>query len=466
MKYPFLILIVLFFLLAFEGTTNYSLAEGGTNVSGIITSDTTWTKMDSPYNFVAPVSVNMGVTLTIEPGATINIKDYYLSINGNLRCIGTTDDPIHINSTSARYGPEIQFTQYSPSWDSQSSSGSIIQNSIISLNYGVKVNSTSPRVDNNRIIGCISLSQSSSIITRNIINSTVYEALSGIGSPIIWNNTITGEGIYVQEDSNIYGQTILPQIVGNVIISQSNAYGIYASSAYISDNTISGYKKAGIQIGGSAIIQKNLLTNNQVGIKVVNAEQGIKNNTIKNNVIGIDGTTLINFNNIANNSQYNLYMWSLYNTTATMNWWGTTDIQTINQTIFDNKNNFNLGTVTFLPLLPELNLQAIPDPNVPMPTLIVPIATPTPTSLPITSSSPTSNPSIVVPTPTNSASQSTPEKSASNPSKPLVSITLIIVIITVAVLLIVSLGLSYKKGTRLKQKTARLLVRKDGFAKK
>ena len=42
------------------------------------------------------------------------------------------------------------------------------------------------------------------------------------------------------------------------------------------------------------------------------------------------------------------------NVDATNNWWGITDTQTINQTIYDSKIDTHLGTVTFVPFLVRL----------------------------------------------------------------------------------------------------------------
>src|SRR5208337_5359065 len=43
-----------------------------TNVNGTINSDTTWTKANSPYNLTGPVTVDPGVTLSIEPGTIVD----------------------------------------------------------------------------------------------------------------------------------------------------------------------------------------------------------------------------------------------------------------------------------------------------------------------------------------------------------------------------------------------------------
>ena len=62
-------------------------------------------------------------------------------------------------------------------------------------------------------------------------------------------------------------------------------------------------------------------------------------------------------NNIEDNLQYSLRLGST-NISATNNWWGATHTQAINQTIYDFKNDFNLGIVNFVPFLNEPNPQA------------------------------------------------------------------------------------------------------------
>jgi hypothetical protein len=56
-------------------------------------------------------------------------------------------------------------------------------------------------------------------------------------------------------------------------------------------------------------------------------------------------------NNIQDNTNYNLYLNGTGNTVnVANNWWGTVDAQQINQTIYDFKNDFNLGAETFIRL--------------------------------------------------------------------------------------------------------------------
>ncbi len=57
---------------------------------------------------------------------------------------------------------------------------------------------------------------------------------------------------------------------------------------------------------------------------------------------------------------------------ATYNWWGTTETQTIDQTIHDNKDDFNLGTVNYAPILTAPNPQT--------PSISTPTNTPAPSA--------------------------------------------------------------------------------------
>jgi hypothetical protein len=73
------------------------MGQTSQTVNGIITQDTTWTKANGPYSLTGPVGVSQGVTLTIEPGTTVNLNNYYIIVNGTLVAKGTSTDKIQIN---------------------------------------------------------------------------------------------------------------------------------------------------------------------------------------------------------------------------------------------------------------------------------------------------------------------------------------------------------------------------------
>ena len=64
---------------------------GATNVSGVISSNTTWNVAGSPYIVVSSVTVQNGVTLTVQSGVTVKFNDsQYMVVNGVLNATGTT----------------------------------------------------------------------------------------------------------------------------------------------------------------------------------------------------------------------------------------------------------------------------------------------------------------------------------------------------------------------------------------
>lgn len=62
----------------------------GTNVSGAITTNTTWSAASGPYHVTANVTVNAGASLTIQPGTTVYFASgTRLTVNGLLNAVGT-----------------------------------------------------------------------------------------------------------------------------------------------------------------------------------------------------------------------------------------------------------------------------------------------------------------------------------------------------------------------------------------
>ena len=82
-------------LLIFALLSVSQFVKSQTNVSGNITTNTTWTKANSPYVLVGNVGVPSAYTLTIEPGVTVQRSDIYqIIINGAIQCDGTVADSI------------------------------------------------------------------------------------------------------------------------------------------------------------------------------------------------------------------------------------------------------------------------------------------------------------------------------------------------------------------------------------
>ena len=113
------------------------------------------------------------------------------------------------------------------------------------------------------------------------------------------------------------------------------------------------------------MISNNLLFysdtgSNGIGIVVRDKSSAIIcNNTIEVWQFGIyldsgSPSPLITNNNILG-GQYNIWDGTQSNINATLNWWGTTDVQIIRQKIIDNYQYYTLGTVSCIPFLTTPN---------------------------------------------------------------------------------------------------------------
>ena len=386
-----------------------STVYGATNVSSSITSDTTWTKVGSPYTLTQPISINDHVTLTIEPGVTINMNGCDLQVNGVLVAKGTNNEKINFKQGNILLGA--------------GASGSIIENSILNAT-NLSVNCTAT-INNNYIIGQASATFFEAIIVGGgaptISNNTIFGADNQrsihivAGSPTITSNAIMGmiisdekEGAPVLSHNTIEGGVMFslggtPVVSNNLItgfkyvnfngniddlvntVSNENIgggvifIGDYSNAlhdAVVTDNIITGCL-TGVSIleGGTATVERNLITNNSREGIYLGSTSLVTDNTISDNDKGITisnaGTKTITNNNILNNGQWNIYAYC-GNIVATSNWWGTTDIQTINNTIYDNKFDPNLGAISINPILTAPNPAAYPNattfPSINMPT--------------------------------------------------------------------------------------------------
>jgi parallel beta-helix repeat protein len=357
--------------------TNFGIVQASIEVSGIIASDTTWTKANSPYKLTGPVLVSNGVTLTIEAGVEVNLNGHYVQVNGTLQAVGSSVDMIRF-----RYGihgiASVTLTDSSTSWNEQTSSGTIIENAILSL----EIHDTSPKINENRLgdtriyggspvvsnnvfgggesLGALEIFGGSPVVSNNFFNFT-YIHIWG-GSPLISNNNITGTLTFEDWQPWHY----LPDYginLGGPRADGSMGSGEKDGVVHITDNIVSSHYKAGIYVAtGIATIENNLITNNGDGIYLV-SQATIRNNTIINNGFGFRLDTCpaptISYNNIQNNTWMNMHLKDVsYDVDATYNWWGTTNTILISQEIKDFEDDFNLGTVNFTPFLTELNTQA------------------------------------------------------------------------------------------------------------
>ncbi len=155
-----------------------------TPVSGIISSNTSWTTANSPYIITGNVLLDSGYTLTIQPGVIVKFDSLKcLQIGGTLTAIGTSSNPITFTSNQtnhvAGYWGYVLFNETSVGYDTITQTGSVLQ--YCTIEYGGNQN----------------LPNSSAVIRSDLINLHTQDlTLPFIDHCIIRNNTTTGIKIY------------------------------------------------------------------------------------------------------------------------------------------------------------------------------------------------------------------------------------------------------------------------------
>jgi parallel beta-helix repeat protein len=317
----------------------FNPVHAATSVSGSITSNTTWTKANSPYQITSWLTVQEGVTLTIEPGVTLDMNGWYMSVLGHLHAQGKTYNQIHFISEREGFAPGIYLQQQS--------SDCIIENVVLDK-VGLTVRGSTTKINNNIFRQSQSAAievESSATITGNVFEDIPTKGISVTGDSIVTNNLF----------NRTTGQATAIIATGNAHIASNQITGFYqgialAGSVTAENNVIINCSYGGIASVDSAPTAKgNYISGNTYGIK---GGGTIESNTIIDNEYGIilDMKAKINDNNIVNN----LHGISLTTTgtfDAPNNYWGNVDSSTVSSLITDSQDDPALGTVNFKPIL-------------------------------------------------------------------------------------------------------------------
>lgn len=395
----FLVVLVCGFVLV--GAARFGTVKAATSVSGIISSDTTWTKADSPINITWSTKIAKGVTVTIEPGVVVHFNAYDLWVDGALRAIGTSAEPITLNGDyrprlpafgSSDSNGRLAFNNECSGWNEQTGTGCIIENTNI-ISLSISVDRVAVKMNNNFFSGSfawggITVYGDDSVISNNRITATGSTCpLILNGSSLVTDNTLIGQYIRVVGGS--------PSILGNVLYSERAEMRVSdddtVGNVTINGNVIANCFGFNAQ-GGNVTFENNLVLECSGGCSFGSEVNVIiQHNTIAFNGHGIKmewppASAKIIYNNIENNTLSN-FSWggsSYFN--ATYNWWGTTNEDAIRQKLVFTYQTYDpLCNVTFIPYLTEPNPQAPLISSFVAPSLSPspsPTATPTPTSSP------------------------------------------------------------------------------------
>ena len=313
MKKQFTSFIILFVIILgfFNIAYNVLPAAKATPVEGVISQDTLWTLVDSPFVVTNNITVNSGVTLIIEPGVEVRFGgEFSMIVVGKIIAQGT----------EAR---KIRFTTNDPSGDSywrsisilgaQSSfrhciieygtNGTVVETGSLDIQEStVQLNSENGLVVNGGVVN----------VDRNEFDLNGQNAIqiSGGSSVMITNNTIR---------LNTYGLTLSKYLTGTVRVQQNE----------ISNNTEAGIVLEA-EIFADTLVSENNVTLNGYGFLVqANVTTNIIHNDISRNSIGVyysercNGSHQVSSNDIyENNIGIDLAPLSNATINAIHNYWG------------------------------------------------------------------------------------------------------------------------------------------------
>jgi PKD repeat protein len=336
-----------------------------TRANTIISTNTTWTLANSPYNFSGNVLVEHNVILTINPGVIVKFgSENYLQIEGKLLAEGTEANMITFTSNKAIPArgdwDSIKFMENANNGSSikyckiEYSGGSFGWGSAINIDGGI------PSIFNNYITKCgggVCLSSSDPYqgifyVENNTIESNgkhgiiINEYASNIEVKLTNNeiNNNNGSGIWIRsrrssdEITFIRYNAIRNNIGGGIWFTASNV-NIEVTNNLVINNTWGGIV---FQAGSNEIpeiFEYNTVAYNDDGIKIEGATKDISYSWQRNNIYN-------NSYNVKNGISKNLGDWDFRR-----NWWGTTNSTIIEDKIYDDDEDFNLGKVIYNPFL-------------------------------------------------------------------------------------------------------------------
>ncbi|MBS1779629.1 MAG: T9SS type A sorting domain-containing protein [Bacteroidetes bacterium] len=326
-----------------------SIACLATDVYGIISVNTTWTKANSPYRIIGDLRLDSNVTLTIEPGTEIRGKaNRNFFIYGEIIAKGTITDSIRFTQDSVIQG---QF-----GWEGLSIRDphplDTFTFEYCHFQYAHYAIST---INHIKVTNCLFTNNTQGI--RTVYNSVYvsdclfmnneYGVLSDAGGHLrvqncgFVNNANTMYGGHLNFNNNMVFNANnainggVDTITNNLFVNSSN-YTILGSFRYLANNKI-WQSKTGINYFGG-IAEHNTIKYCNTAIYL---STGVNNNAIRNNCISYSAKYNIDGRQTAQNSD------------VSNNYWGLTDSAKIDSLIFDYNDTllFSVGFVNFMPIL-------------------------------------------------------------------------------------------------------------------
>lgn len=285
--------------------------KGPTPVSGLVSTDVTWTFEYNPYIVQGDLTVAQNATLTIAEGVTILFDGvYYLNVNGTLQVEGEKDREVIFTS---KIDNPLSWDWHAIRFDSRAP-GYIKYGIISDARIGIVCENSAPRLENCTIEhndqGLLGLDSNPEIVDCEIRRNRY-------------------DGITIEESTNL-------TISSSTISQNNNGIKLINCKGIIENNEIKDNRISGIAVLDSTPeIRTNNITTNQNGIRILN-----------------NANPLITRNNISDNIAYNVSWGSMDNryhgfneVDADSNWWGTINEKTIHDKILDQNDTRRFGKI-------------------------------------------------------------------------------------------------------------------------
>ena len=371
-------------------------ASSSTNVSGYITTNTTWTLVGSPYVITADVIVTSNVFLTIEPGVVVKfVAGTSLVIDGGLIARGNSTPRITFTSNATARAPGdwgsirirssglcnitnsiIEYATTGLDFESLGSrsffwQGQVRSNIVGIRLYGYSIILDELAVERNTDSG-IYVDDGDLDITNSLISNNNIGIKGNFGGILTINNCTvsnnTNDGI--STDGTPIDNLLNSRIIGNggrglsinrfllncnnTIVSNNLGGGIYVTYQFanIYNSNISMNDGYGVSSDSGVTISGSIISNNSIG-GVSGGNVNIEYTSIMDNGnIGVTATGgNMHFCNLNNKGSYEVKNTGSNNINATYNWWSTTDVTLIRQRIYDYYDDPSLGEVSYVPFL-------------------------------------------------------------------------------------------------------------------
>lgn len=384
------------------------VVDNYTEVSGTITTNTTWAEADSPFMVTGDILVNAGVSLTVEPGSTVTFTaGTYMQVNGRLEAQGTAETPIIFTSASFTPAPGdwgyIYLTDTSDDavFDTDGSflAGSVLENCVVEYagsaglgalwvegaapyinNCTVRYNEldgiycedltgesdrqvriTNNLVSKNRAGIIFYASQSSALLSGNIVSDCREAGVeaNGYGPEMAVRNNVVVNN-QAQDTGGLTTNGTTCEITGNIIGGNygrtgqgglnSRGGGILSGNAVVGNGAGSSSGAAAALIGGTLEVSSNIVAGNTQVAALTEPQRAITVRTdpvFRYNTF-VNGTTIEILNESTTPEDID----------AASNWWGTTIFTEIENKIQNWVDDPLVGDVTFLPYLTAADLTA------------------------------------------------------------------------------------------------------------